>query len=289
MDYRVAGGQFFVPTELDEAPKHPVESKERFYQWVIGRLKALLRLQKVQVTVYGAEHLPTMGGAVVAMNHTGYYDFIFGEVGPHIRGKRLLRFMAKKEVFFVPAVGWAMRKMQHLPVDRERGASSVDIAVEHARAGQLVGIFPEATISRSFELANFKNGAARIAQQADVPLIPMVTWGSQRFWTKGRKKELGRNRFPVIIRYGAPVSLEGTAGEVIDRLKASMSELLDESRKEYAERFGPVEPGADWLPASAGGSAPTLEEAAAIDAKAKEERRAKKMAKEARRMKKRAS
>ncbi|WIM67522.1 lysophospholipid acyltransferase family protein [Corynebacterium breve] len=288
MEYRIAAGQFQVPADLEEFPLHPTESKERFYQWVIGRLKGLLRLQKVQVTCYGAEHIPAESGAIIAMNHTGYYDFMFGEVAPHIRGKRLLRFMAKREVFDVPVLGNIMNSMWHIPVDRSAGGSSVDAAVERIYRGQLVGIFPEATISRSFELANFKNGAARIAQQADAPLIPMVTWGSQRFWTKGREKELGRNGYPVIIRLGEPVDTTGTSDEVIARLKAAMQVLLDDVRAEYNERFGPFEPGMDWMPASMGGTAPTLEEADDINRRVKAEKIEKKKAKEARKINRRA-
>ncbi|MHA2790014.1 lysophospholipid acyltransferase family protein [Corynebacterium sp. S7] len=288
MEYRIAGGQFEVPANFVSVPDHPVESNERFYQFVIGRLKALLRFQKIKVTVYGAENLPADGGAIVAMNHTGYYDFIFGEVGPHIRGRRLLRFMAKKEVFDTPLVGTAMRYMDHVPVDRSAGGGSVGLAVERVQAGQIVGIFPEATISRSFEISHFKNGAARIAQQADAPLIPMVTWGSQRFWTKGRKKELGRNGYPVIIRYGAPIDISGTPEEVIERLREEMKKLLDESRAEYTRRFGPFEDGLDWLPASMGGSAPTPEEADEINARVKAEKQAKKDAKKSRKLGRRA-
>ncbi|WP_257159885.1 lysophospholipid acyltransferase family protein [Corynebacterium cystitidis] len=284
MDLRTVDGQFRVPATLDTVPNHPVESQESFYQWVIGRLRALLRSQKVEVTVYGVEHVPTTGGGLFAINHTGYYDFIFGGVPGYLRGKRLVRFMAKKEVFDKPVVGHAMRAMQHIPVDRSNGRSSVDEAVQRIKKGQLLGIFPESTISRSFELADFKNGAARIAQHADAPLIPMVIWGSQRLWTKGRKKELGRNGFPVIIRVGAPIDTSGEPDAVVDKLKASMQELLDESRAEYNERFGPFGDGADWLPASMGGSAPTLEEARAIDAKRKADKKAKRERKIGRRV-----
>lgn len=275
MDYRTAAGQFRVPATVEQVPDHPVESKERFYQWVIGRLKALLRFQNIDVTVYGAQHVPTSGGALIAMNHTGYYDFIFGEVAPHIRGRRLLRFMAKKEVFDKPVLGPVMRRMDHIPVDRANGGSSVDEAVRRINNGQLVGIFPESTISRSFELADFKNGAARIAQQAHAPLIPMVTWGSQRLWTKGRKKELGRGGHPIIIRLGAPVDTTGEPDAVVVKLKEAMQELLDETRAEYTQRYGPFEDGEDWLPASMGGSAPTVEQAREIDAKLKAENKAK--------------
>lgn len=275
MEYRLVDGLFEVPATLEPVADHPTEASEPFYQWVIRRLKNLMRAQGIRITVYGAENVPTTGGAIIAINHTGYYDFIFGGIAGFLRGKRMVRFMAKKEVFDIPIIGHAMRGMKHVSVDRSNGGSSVDEAVERIEDGQLVGIFPESTISRSFELADFKNGAARIAKQADAPLIPMVIWGSQRLWTKGRKKQLGRNHFPIIIRLGAPIDTSGEPDAVVDKLKASMQELLDESRAEYSRRFGPFEDGEDWLPASMGGSAPTLEEAREIDAKIKAEKKAK--------------
>ena len=84
-----------------------------------------------------------------------------------------------------------MRGMHHIPVDRGAGASSFRAAVQALKAGEIVGVFPEATISRAFELKDFKSGAVRMAQAADVPLIPMAIWGSQRVWTKGHPKRLG--------------------------------------------------------------------------------------------------
>ncbi|MDR7330469.1 1-acyl-sn-glycerol-3-phosphate acyltransferase [Corynebacterium guangdongense] len=244
MRYRIAGGQFRVPADLPEVDNHPVESGERFYNgFVIRVLKAVLRAQGIAVTVVGAEHLPATGGALLAMNHTGYYDFIFGEIPGHVRGRRLVRFMAKKEVFDTPVVGAIMKSMDHASVDRDKGASSVEEAIRRLRDGQIVGIFPEATISRSFELKEFKTGAARIAAGAGVPLIPMVTWGSQRIWTKGRKKHLGRSNVPVFIHVGAPVDTSGTPEEATARLKSVMSELLADARAAYDAEYGPFEDG----------------------------------------------
>src|SRR5699024_1501645 len=134
--------------------------------------------QGIRLTVFGAENIPVDGPALLAINHTGYYDFIFGGIPAHLRGRRLVRFMAKKEIFDTPVIGRLMRSMKHLQVNRAAGAASREEAVERLRQGQLVGIFPEATISRAFELKDFKNGAARIAAEADAPLIPVVIWGS---------------------------------------------------------------------------------------------------------------
>ncbi|MEX3504308.1 lysophospholipid acyltransferase family protein [Corynebacterium sp. LK2510] len=255
---------------------HATESGERFYQRVIRVAKGLFRAQGTRTTIYGLEHLPREGGALIAANHTGWFDFIFAGMGPHINGRRLVRFMAKKEVFELPVIGWLMRSMHHVPVDRSAGAASIDDAVAFLQAGELVGIFPEGTISRSFELADFKTGGARIAQRAGVPLIPCAIWGSQRLWTKDLPRRMGRSKTPVIVRYGAPVPTEGTPEEVTARLKEAIAELLDASRAEYSDTFGPFEPGEKWMPQSLGGGAPTLEEAEAIYQREKQARAEKK-------------
>lgn len=263
-DYKLYGGVFRVPADHKFLPDS-VEAKERFYSRVVGFIRRILRLQGITLTVDGAENIPATGGALLALNHTGYYDFIFGGAPAYFRGRRLVRFMAKKEIWGVPVVGTLMRWMKHVPVDRSQGAGSVVAAKEHLQAGSLVGIFPEATISRSFELKDFKSGAARIAQEAGVPLIPMALWGSQRVWTKGGQSKLGWVGVPVWITVGEPVSTEGTPAEVTERLKAAMQVLLEETRQKYAAEYGPFEDGLEWMPAEMNGTAPTLAEADRMD------------------------
>jgi len=280
---------FYVPRELPEVPDHPVEATERPYNGIIIPIaKALMKAQGIRLTVFGAENIPLQGPALLAVNHTGYYDFIFGGIAAHLRGRRLVRFMAKKEIFDAPVAGPLMRAMKHLPVDRSAGASSLVDAVERLRAGQLVGIFPEATISRSFELKEFKNGAARIAAEADAPLIPMVIWGSQRIWTKGHPKRLGRTRTPVFIRIGEPVDPTGNPDEAIARLKDAMQVLLDRVQDDYTRAYGPFPAGEFWIPAEDGGSAPTLIDADRIDAEAKAAKKARAEEKAAAKLDKRA-
>lgn len=280
---------FYVPRELPEVPDHPVEAKERPYNsTIIPIAKSLMKAQGIRLTVFGAESIPLEGPALLAINHTGYYDFIFGGIPAHLRGRRLVRFMSKKEIFDAPVAGPLMRAMKHLPVDRSAGASSLLDAVERLRAGQLVGIFPEATISRSFELKEFKNGAARIAAEADAPLIPMVIWGSQRIWTKGHPKRLGRTNTPVFIRIGEPIDPSGSPDEAIARLKDAMQVLLDRVKDDYTRAYGPFPAGEYWIPAEDGGSAPTLIDARRIDTEAKAAKAAKAEKKAAAKLDKRA-
>lgn len=277
---RWIGPLFEVPADFVEPAPHPVESKERFYQSIIGGFKRIMRAQGLRFYVHGAENIPERDGALFVINHTGYYDFIIAGIGAHLRGKRLVRFMAKKEVFDTKVVGSLMRGMKHVPVDRAAGAASIKEATKWLSSGGLVGIFPESTISRSFELAEFKTGAARIAHEAGVPMIPTVIWGSQRIWTKGMDKNLGRSNTPVVLSYGEPVITTGDPEEDTRRVKAAMQELLEFNREEYERRFGPFEPGLKWMPASLGGGAPTLEEATAIQKREREAKLAKKQAKQ---------
>src|SRR5829696_979272 len=133
--------------------------------------------QRFQIT--GAEHVPREGGVLLAYNHVGYVDFIYGGLAANPSG-RLVRFMAKRELFDHTYVGPLMRSLHHINVDRGDGVASFRTAVDYLQQGEAVGIFPEATISRAMELKEFKNGAVRIAAAAGVPLVPVIMWGTQR-------------------------------------------------------------------------------------------------------------
>ena len=272
MDTRRYRG-FTVPRLYEGIAANRDEAVEKFYQGLVGFARRLMRAANIEVTVIGAENIPAESGALLAGNHTGYADFILMGTGPYLHGERLVRFMAKKSVFDVPVLGWLLKLMKHVPVDRAHGGASIAPAVQMLREGNLVGIFPEATISRSFELANFKTGAARIAHQAGVPLVPCVIWGSQRIWTKDLPKHF--RDVPVIVRYGEPVALTGDAEADTVELKRQMQLLLDASRSEYASLYTDGA-GEAWMPVALGGTAPTLEEAEELYAKERAEREAKK-------------
>ena len=273
-----------VPENLPKLKKHPKEAREFPYGTpVVPIARWLMFLQGIEVTVDGAENIPADGGALLAINHTGYYDFILGGYPAYVRGHRIVRMMAKKAIFDTPVVGAALRIMGHISVDRSagKGAASKDAAVQKLREGKLVGIFPEATISRAFEIKNLKTGAVRIADEADAPLLPVIIWGSQRVWTKGLPKNLLRPNVPIRVAVGTPIELSGSAEKDTAVLKEAMEKLLETTREKYAERHGPFAPGLPWMPASLGGAAPTLEQAAEIDAAARAERDRKKAAKAA--------
>ena len=240
---------------------------EIVYPPVIAAAKAMFRVLDIRITVEGAQHVPRNGGAVLATNHVSYLDFIFCGFGA-LPSKRLVRFMAKQEVFTHRISGPLMRGMHHIPVDRSAGLAAYESALSALRAGEVVGVFPEATISRSFQVKELKSGAVRLAAAADVPLIPMALWGGQRLWTKGRPRTLTKRHVPVSIIIGEPIRTAPHADqdEVNAQLRTRMAELLDRAQRDYAD--APIDP-ADgwWQPAHLGGCAPTLTEAAELDAR----------------------
>jgi 1-acyl-sn-glycerol-3-phosphate acyltransferase len=236
---------------------------EPVYSGVIQFARVLFAAQGIRFTVTGAEHVPRSGGAVMVINHTGYMDFTYAGYAARPAG-RFVRFMAKESVFTHKLSGPLMRAMKHIPVDRSAGAASYGQAVKYLRDGEIVGVFPEATISRSFELKTFKNGAARMAQEAGVPMLPVVIWGSQRVWTKGHPKRLGRSNVPISISVGEPIPVgpDESVDEATAKVHAVMETMLHGLQESY-EPMGHDE--LDFLPARLGGTAPTLEDADRMD------------------------
>ena len=229
------------------------------YPIVIAAAKTWFRLGDIKIDMTGTENIPKEGGVLLAINHLSYVDYLMAGY-PSVERGRLTRFMAKREVFDHPIGGPVMRSFHHLSVDRSAGAASMNQAVERLKGGEVVGIFPEATISRSFLIKDIKTGSVRIAADAGVPLVPVVLWGTQRIMTKGKPRDFGRHK-TISIEVGAPMypTGEDAVAETAE-LKRRMEEMLDRLIRNYPAEEQP--PGAWWVPKAYGGSAPTLEEAA---------------------------
>jgi 1-acyl-sn-glycerol-3-phosphate acyltransferase len=241
---------------------------ELVYPPVIGVARTMFKVQGLRFDIGGTEHVPRKGGALLVSNHIGYLDFVFAGLAA-LPAKRLVRFMAKESVFRHKISGPLMRAMKHIPVDRSEGMHAYKHALDALRGGEIIGVFPEATISQSFTLKTFKSGAARLAMEAGVPLLPVALWGTQRLWTKGQPRNLGRSRTPITIRVGEPMNpLENEKpGALTRRLRLRVQELLDDAQRAYPGKpSGPDDRW--WLPADLGGTAPTPEEAAARDREA---------------------
>jgi 1-acyl-sn-glycerol-3-phosphate acyltransferase len=221
--------------------------------------RVAVRATGTRITYYGLDNIPPTGGAVMAINHTSYIDFLPAALAAHYRRRRM-RFMIKAEMQDVKVVNWLIKHTKTIPVDRRAGADAYTAAVSALRDGEIVGVYPEATISRSFVLKEFKTGAARMALDAQVPIVPIIVWGAQRMWTKDHPRALGRKKFPISVSVGEPIPPVGTVDELGTTLRASMDALLDKAQLEY-----PHPDGEWWVPRRLGGTAPTLEHAKALD------------------------
>ncbi|MCZ2828930.1 lysophospholipid acyltransferase family protein [Modestobacter sp. VKM Ac-2986] len=242
---------------------HP-DPRDRPYRFVIRVALIVFRLFRFRFDVRGQEHVPTSGGAIICSNHVSFLDFTFLGLAA-LPQHRLVRFMAKASVFGHWFSGPFMRAMQHIPVDRAAGTAAFEAAVASLKDGHVIGVFPEATISSSFVVKQLKAGAARMAVDAGVPILPAAVWGGQRIATK-RQKVRFRRDVPVTVIIGEPIVPE--PGEkvqaVLRRTKAAIETLVEEAQRTYPDQPA----GADdrwWLPAHLGGTAPTPEVAAVLD------------------------
>jgi 1-acyl-sn-glycerol-3-phosphate acyltransferase len=165
----------------------------------------------------GLENVPAEGGAVLAANHTSNLDP--WPLGLPLFPRRWLRFMAKSELYWFP-LKYVLRAGGAFPVRRGEGdAEAIEMAVELARGGEIVVMFPEGTRRRKGlrkkHEARAHTGAARIARDAGVPLVPAAIRGTDQL------RRLG----PFRVVYGAPLEVGEDTQETTERLMAAIESL----------------------------------------------------------------
>ena len=228
---------------------------ELVYPPVIGAVKTFWRVLGLKFDFQGQENLPDNqhGGAVLAMNHISYLDFALVGTAA-LPMNRYVRFMAKKEIFNNKFAGPLMRGMHHINVDRSNGAASFVEALRALESGEIIGIFPEGTISTSFEIKGLKSGAVRLAIGSGVPIIPTIVWGGQRVYTKGVKPSFKRAHIPVTVAFGKPISYSRDTD--IEVAEKHLREVMIEMLRTVQENYPDSHVGQRWAPVRLGGTAP---------------------------------
>lgn len=243
--------------------------KEPVYRGVIAFGKGMFRLYDVDPEITGDEVIPTEGAAILAVTHFGYFEFALTEWVAWRHARRFVRFMVTTAAFRHRLAGPLLRAMRHIPVQRGAGADGYTRALASLAEGEIVCLFPEASVSPSFTVKACKTGAFRLAAATGAPLIPIAIWGSHRLITRGHpgwskqalKASFGRSAFagrhaPVRIRVGEPLAVSADEDVIAGtaRLRARLVELVTEAQQDYPM---PADPSKHWwVPAHLGGAAP---------------------------------
>jgi 1-acyl-sn-glycerol-3-phosphate acyltransferase len=223
------------------------------YPPVIVLIKSFWKYLGLKFDFQGQENVPLKGGAILAINHTSYFDFALAGTAA-LPAKRYVRFMAKKEIFDNKIAGPLMRGMHHINVDRSNGSASFVAALRSLKDGEIIGIFPEGTISTSFEIKGLKSGAVRLAIGAGVPVIPTIVWGGQRVYTKGVKPNFKRNKTPISVSFGEPIFYSRETD--VEVAEAHLRDVLIEMLHKVQEKYPDSHLGQRWAPVRLGGTAP---------------------------------
>ena len=203
-------------------------AKGVFYPWLRYGLRW---------TIEGAEHIPASGPVILASNHISYLDPLTLAYVADRRGRRV-RYLAKAELFKKSGFGALLRLAHQIPVERGKGdaAGALAAAVNALDRGECIAVFPEGTISQNFEPMRGKSGTARLAQLADLPVVPVGLWGTQRILTKGQKPhwQWGVEQAAVV---GEPIKIED--GEHVkaatDRIMDAIRDCVVRARQGYPE------------------------------------------------------
>ena len=187
----------------------------------------------------GTESIPLDGPAILCANHRSYFD-VFAVAVTVARSGRPVRFLGKKEVFDAPIVGQLATSLGGIRVDRGTGSDEpLRAASEALAAGELVAIMPEGTIPRGpafFDpVLKGRWGAASLAMQCKVPVVPIGLWGTELVWPRSSRlpNVLNVSNPPTIrVRVGDPFTLRGkTADSNTKRIMKEITALLpDEAR-----------------------------------------------------------
>jgi 1-acyl-sn-glycerol-3-phosphate acyltransferase len=190
------------------------------------------------IRVIGRENANCAGGFLLAANHISHFDpFLIG-----LTVRRKIDWMTMAEFFRSPALGFFLRSIDAFSAERDRAdLKTIRTAIDRLKSGRVVGIFPEGGIrdgARSLlEGAPLRPGAATLAQIADVPIVPCVILGTDRFYSKNQW--LPFRRTPVWIAFGKPISCfpELKKSQARERIESELAVAFKNLYAELRENF----------------------------------------------------
>ncbi|MEN0084308.1 MAG: lysophospholipid acyltransferase family protein [Leifsonia sp.] len=245
-----------MPDSNPPVKKQRSEKSRPSVFWVLAALVIPVGSLLARFRVVDADKLPRTGAFILTPNH-------YSEIDPVMMGMvswelgRLPRFLAKESLFKVPVLGWFLRRSGQVPVARggsARGAAPLDAARKIAEEGRIVIIYPEGSLTRDPDMwpMRGKTGAARMALETGLPVIPIAHWGTQQVMARYSKKISWFPRKTIDVKVGDPVDLSAFRDRPLDNttlteatgvIMDAITRLLEDLRGEKApaERWDPTQ------------------------------------------------
>jgi 1-acyl-sn-glycerol-3-phosphate acyltransferase len=241
--------------------------KGGFWVWLTAVVFYPLTWLLSRWRVEGMERIPRTGPVLVVANHVSYLDPVYSAVFVH-RARRTPRFLAKDSLWRVPIFGSIMAGSGQIPVYRDSADAqqSLRAGVQALAEDKLVLIYPEGTITRDPAgwPMHSRTGVARLALAADVPVLPMVHWGTLQVYDHYGKKFKPLPRKEIVVRCGEPIDMSAYRGRPIDAalLREVTDFLMGEVRELLAEVRQQPAPSAFYRRGQAGGADQSADQSA---------------------------
>jgi len=186
--------------------------------------------------VFNCERVPLKGPVILAANHESFLD-------PPLVGsglKRDINFLARKSLFRLPVLGWVLRTVNAVPVERDGGgAAGLKAIVDRLRAGGAIILFPEGTRTTDGRFQPARSGVGLTVIKSEAPVIPVRVFGLYRAWGRHMRFPLPRS---IAVKYGRPVDFSALRAEAKTCGKARLKEIYQQVADEIMAEIAKIEP-----------------------------------------------
>ena len=241
-----------------KVPKVPKNEITMGFRLVAFFLAPVLRLF-FRIKTTGLENLPK-GGYILVGNHLSYLDPLAFAYSVFLHMKRAPHYLAKEALFRVPILGAILPKVGQIPVYRSgRGNEEpMRAAKEFLKAGQVVIVFPEGTLTRDPDLwpMRGKTGAVRLAVELGLPIVPAAHWGVDKVLGPYTKKLRPNPLHLVQVKVGKPMRFDHLKESDLTAsvLAVETNKVMNEIAALVGQMRGQTPPAELWDPAKVGQS-----------------------------------